>query len=110
MADSPADERRRRRRYFVTKTVRTSAEERRHDGAVKDISGGGVAIQPAAEFEAGTEVEIEIEDMGTFPARVTRIDDDEDLFAVAFEIHEDEEEELVTEITRIHDGIRDEEH
>jgi hypothetical protein len=109
MAETLGDERRRRLRIAVNKAVRTTAEALRHMGTLKDISGAGAAIEPSGNFKVGTEVEIDIEDLGIFPGQVARIAEDDDLFAVAFEIEPEEEDDLVTEITRIHDGIVGEE-
>jgi len=41
--------------------------------------------------------------LGVFPGQVSRTPDD-DLFAVSFDIDEAGEDELVDELTRIHDG------
>ena len=108
MTDSPEKEKRRLTRFPVARTVRTRAAEREHEGRIKDISGSGAAIEPAAQFAAGEEVEVEIEDLGVFPGQVSRTPDD-DLFAVSFDIDEAGEDELVDELTRIHDGIDGEE-
>ncbi len=110
MADAPesGSDKRRHPRYPAKKPTRTVSQERRHQGNLKDISVSGAAITPAAEFETGDLVEVDIEDVGSFTGRVARTLDD-DLFAVAFDIDEDDEEPLLAEITRLHDDLVDEE-
>ena len=102
--DGRGDEKRRHPRYRVRKAARTRSDGQEHGGALKDISASGAAIEPKAEMENGTAVEVEIEDFGTFAARVTRTPED-DFFAVEFEMDEEEEERLISELTQLHDDI-----
>jgi hypothetical protein len=108
MTDSPEKERRRLTRFSVAKSVRTRSAEHEHEGQLKDISGSGAAIGPNVGLETGDEVEVDIEDIGVFPGLVSRTPED-DLFAVAFDIEVADEDDLVDELTRIHDGIIGEE-
>ena len=110
MADAPESgtDKRRHPRYPAKKPTRTVSRERHHKGNLKDISVSGASITPAAEFETGEPVEVDIEDVGSFPGRVARTPDDA-FFAVAFEIDEDDEEPLLAEITRLRDDLLDEE-
>lgn len=108
MTDSPEKERRRLTRFSVAKTVRTRSADNEHEGQLKDISGSGAAIEPSAGLETGADVEVDIEDIGVFPGQVSRTPED-DLFAVAFDIDEAGEDNLVDELTRIHDDILGEE-
>jgi hypothetical protein len=55
-------------------------------------------------MESGTPVEVDIEDFGTFAARVSRTPED-DLFAVEFDMDVEEEDRLISELTQIHDEI-----
>ncbi len=103
-SDGKGEEKRRHRRYRVRKAARTKSADQDHDGALKDISASGAAIEPRAEMESGTPVEVEIEDFGTFAARVTRTPED-DLFAVEFDIDVEEEDQLISGLTQLHDDI-----
>ncbi len=102
-------ERRRHRRYPVSKAVRIRSGTRDQVGRVGDISAGGAAIRPRAGFVVGNEVEVEMEDFGIFPAHVARVSEDDDMFGVEFDIGQDEEDALMSEITRMHDDILQEE-
>ncbi len=110
MADAPESgtDKRRHPRYPANKPTRTVSRDRHHEGTLKDLSVSGASITPAAEFETGDLVEVDIEDVGSFPGRVARTPDD-DLFAIAFDIDEDDEEPLLAEVTRLHDDLVDEE-
>ena len=68
---------------------------------------GGVAIRVQAEIDEETEVELDIENLSDLSGHVRRLLDDG--FAVEFELDEDDEDRLVTEIMEIHDAIRTEE-
>ena len=103
-SDGTGDDQRRHPRYRVRKEARTRSANQNHEGELKDISASGAAIAPSTDLESGTPVEVEIEDFGTFAARVTRTPDD-DLFAVEFDIDEEEEDRLISELTQIHDDI-----
>ena len=100
-------EKRRHPRVSVEKPVRAKAKGREHSGSVTDISVGGVAIRVEAEIDEETEVELDIENLSELSGHVRRLLDDG--FAVEFELDEDDEDRLVTEIMEIHDAIRTEE-
>ncbi len=101
-------ERRRHRRYPAANSTRTKSPSQDHSGALKDISISGATIAPGGEFEMGDVIEIDIDDVGTFPGRISRTAED-DTFAVAFDLDEDDEDSLMDEITRIHEGLLNEE-
>ena len=103
----PGIEKRRHPRVRVEKPVRAKAKGREHSGSVTDISVGGVAIRVQAEIDEETEVELDIENLSDLSGHVRRLLDDG--FAVEFELDEDDEDRLVTEIMEIHDAIRTEE-
>lgn len=107
--DEGGAERRRYPRYRVKKGARTRSETHEHRGAVRDISASGAAIEPKAGMQQGEPVEVDIEDVGVFTARVTRVPDD-DIFAVEFDIDEEEEERLIAELTQLNDDLGGEEH
>ena len=103
-SEGTGGEKRRHQRYRVRKGARTKSAGADHEGALRDISASGAAIEPSVELESGTPVEVDIEDFGTFTARVTRTPD-EDLFAVEFDMDEEEEDRLISELTQLHDDI-----
>ncbi len=104
-SDGTGDEKRRHPRYCVRKAARTKSVDQDHDGALMDISASGAAIEPQTDMESGTPVEVDIEDFGIFAARVSRMPED-DLFAVEFDMDEEDEERLISELTQIHDETR----
>ena len=57
------------------------------EGVLQDISFGGAAIECSAALDAGLSDEIDIEDIGTYPANVVRRIDS-DVVAVRFTITE----------------------
>lgn len=97
-------ERRRHPRYRVRKSTRTRSASQEHRGEVKDISASGAAIEPKAGMQQGAPVEVDIEDFGVFSARVTRVPED-DVFAVEFDLGEEEEERLIAELTHLNENI-----
>ena len=101
-------EKRRHERFAVDRKARTISGDSVYDGKVVDISASGAAIEPDAGLEAGDEVEIEFDDLGHFAGRIARTVDDE-LFAVAFDLDGDDEDDLLAELRQIHDGISQEE-
>jgi len=102
-------ERRRHSRFPIRRAVQTRGNSKEHHGKSRNISASGVAVEPTAWMNAGDAVEVDIEDLGVFQGTVTRIPDNEDFFAIAFESDDLDEDELVSELTRIHDDIAIEE-
>jgi hypothetical protein len=103
--DMPDQERRRRRRYKVDKpvTIRDGSDE--HNGRLTDISSGGAAVnaeETDSHFDDEQSLELELDDFGTLPGNVVRTLDDG--FAVEFDLDEDGEERLISEITGIEFG------
>lgn len=93
-------ERRRGKRYKVDKavTIRDGAEQR--NGRLKDISAGGAAISADdvdAFIDDDQELELELDDFGTLAGNVVRTLDDG--FAMEFDLDEEGEEQLISEIT-----------
>jgi hypothetical protein len=99
--DDNGGDKRRHPRYRVAKRVRATTGELEHEGVLLNISGSGAAIEPGAEVERGDEVELDIEDIGALPGRVVRSVED-DLFAVEFDIDEEDEARLLSELTQRH--------
>lgn len=103
------DERRRHRRHAIVKNVRTRHNSKEHKGQTKDISASGIAIEPHPELVLGDKVEVDIEELGVFTGKVSRSTEENNFFAVSFDTDEYEEDELLSELTRIHDDIASEE-
>lgn len=100
-------EKRRHPRITISKFVRTRDNVEAFDGTLKDISASGAAIDVDAKFEENFPVDLEIEDMGRFTGRVARSFDDG--LAVHFELDEEEQKRLISEIEGQEDAIRMEE-
>ncbi len=108
--NSSRNERRRHTRHPISKPVRTKDKIREYPGKTKNISGSGVAIEPNAEMDHDGPVEVEIEDVGTFSGRVSRSSEEDDLYAVSFDFDKYEQEQLIADLTEMHDDIVREEN
>ena len=100
-------DRRRHQRLSISKPVRARWGAQEHDGATRDISASGAALQLEAQFEDEGLVELDIKDMSHLSGHVARLFDDG--FAVEFDIDPDEEERLVGEIKQIYNATKVEE-
>ncbi|MBG04416.1 MAG: hypothetical protein CMM59_10120 [Rhodospirillaceae bacterium] len=80
-------ERRKHRRFEISKRVTIIHGDLEIEGVLQDISVGGAAIECSAALDAGLSYEIDIEDIGTYPANVVRRIDS-DVVAVRFTITE----------------------
>ncbi|MDD9905866.1 MAG: PilZ domain-containing protein [Rhodospirillaceae bacterium] len=99
-------ERRRQTRYKIDKpvTIRDGADQ--HTGRLSDISSGGAAVSAIDDdtvFDEDQALELELDDVGRLPGNVVRTLDDG--FAMAFDLDEEGEEQLITEITGIRSGM-----
>lgn len=98
-------ERRRHKRYKVNKPVKIRGGANEGNGLLTDISSSGAAInsqEPESLYEDDQELELELEDFGVLPGSVVRTLDDG--FAMAFDLDEEGEEMLITEITGFQSG------
>ena len=96
-------DKRRHRRVSVAKSVQARTDSRQIQGSVKDISASGVALSVDAEVENESQVELDIEDLSPLSGTVARSYDDG--FAVEFDLDEEEEDRLLSELTELHDTI-----
>lgn len=99
-------ERRRQTRYKVDKPVTIRDGEDQHTGRLSDISSGGAAVSAVDDdtvFDEDQSLELELDDFGCLPGNVVRTLDDG--FAMAFDVDEEGEEQLITEITGIRSGM-----
>jgi len=105
MSDSgKATDLRRHPRVTITKRVSARDNVQAIDGTLKDISASGAAINVAADFEDDFPVELEIEDMGQFSGRVAR--SFEDGLAVNFDLDEDDERRLISDLEELNEAIQ----
>ncbi len=102
-------ERRRHRRHAIVRKVRTRHNSKEHEGRTKDISAGGIAVEPHVNMGSGDAVEVDIDDLGVFPGMVARTTEGNDFFVISFDADGYDEEDLISELTRIHDDIETEE-
>ena len=98
--DIPAD-RRRHRRFAVSKSISFIADAQEYEGAVRNISAGGAAVETDASVEEGRLVELAIEDLRQLAGRVARAFDNG--LAVEFDISPEEQERLIAEIMQVPD-------
>ncbi len=108
-AGNKGAERRRHTRHAIVRKVRTRHNSKEHEGRTRDISAGGIAVEPHVDVEHGDAVEVEIDDLGVFPGMVARAAEGNDFFAVTFDTDGYDEDNLISELTRIHDDIKTEE-
>lgn len=102
-------ERRRHRRHAIVRKVRTRHNSKEHEGRTKDISAGGIAIEPHVDMGSGDAVEVDIDDLGVFSGMVARATGDGDSFAITFDADGYDKDDLIFELTQIHDDIATEE-
>ena len=95
---------RRHRRVNVSKSFQAKTESRNYQGSVTDISASGAALSVDADVaQDEVLVELDIEDMSPLSGIVARAYDDG--FAVEFDLDEEEEARLLSELTELHDII-----
>ncbi|MCG8511098.1 MAG: PilZ domain-containing protein [Rhodospirillales bacterium] len=73
------------------------------NGAVADISAGGVAIRTVEVLEIGQEVNLEIEGMSTVRGHVMRTL--ENGFVVSLDLDDDERDQFLAEVMQIQNNI-----
>ncbi len=98
-------EQRRHPRYVISKPCRVTAGGRDFRCRLKDISAGGAAIKWRTRIEAGAEIEVDMGDIGAYPATVVRVQEDEGVVAVRFVLDDAAQERLTAEITKIFQGM-----
>jgi hypothetical protein len=101
-------ERRRHPRFPIDKNLVAETEDGRFSGRLKDISATGAGVyldeSPDGALDAGDDVSLDIDDLGTFEGHVagpTRFD----LIPVTFDNDEEEQDELIAEIMKFHSGM-----
>jgi hypothetical protein len=99
-------ERRSHERVKVDRAVTIRDGSEMHDGVLMDISSSGAALSlddDDYEFESDQDLELEMEEFGILSGNVVRTLDDG--FAMAFDLDEDGEERLITEISGFRSGL-----
>jgi len=97
-------ERRHNQRFDIERTLRAVANGELRLGRVKEVSAASAAIYLDQPLEEGTEITLDIEDLGSFSGRVTGPPRD-GLVAVKFDLDEEEEDHLIAEIMRIYNKV-----
>ncbi len=108
--DPKGEEKRQYPRVPTDRTAAVSDGERRHKGRVTDISAGGAAVNLKSDIEdfdhsleAGNFVEVEMEGLMPLQGHVARTIDDG--IAIAFDIDDDEQEDLIDAIMSGNAGL-----
>ncbi len=99
------NERRQNQRFDIERTLRAVANGELRLGRVKEVSATSAAIHLDQPLEEGTEITLDIEDLGTFSGRVAGPPRD-GLVPIKFDIDEKEEDRLIAEIMRIYNKIK----
>jgi c-di-GMP-binding flagellar brake protein YcgR len=93
------EERRRHQRFPMMKGLNAKTGRGRYPGRLKDISAGGAGVYLVESLDAGEDITLEIDDLGTHAGHVvgpTRYD----LIPIAFDNDEEEQDELIAEIMK----------
>jgi len=97
-------DRRNHQRFDIERTLRAVANGELRLGRVKEISAKSVAIHLDQPLDEGTEITLDIEDLGSFSGRVSGPPRN-GLVPVSFDIDEKEEDHLIAEIMKIYNGM-----
>ena len=89
------------RKFEISKRVTIIRGDLEIKGVLQDISVGGAAIECSAALDAGLSDEIDIQDIGTYPANVVRRIDS-DVVAVRFTITEALAVRMAARIAAVH--------
>ncbi|MBC8337426.1 MAG: PilZ domain-containing protein [Rhodospirillales bacterium] len=95
------DERRINQRFDIERTLRAVANGELRLGRLTEVSAGSAAIHLDKDLEVGTEITLDIEDLGSYKGHVAGPPRD-GLVPVKFDIDEHEEDHLIAEIMRVY--------
>lgn len=90
-------------RVDIPKSAKANADEASVEGAVGDVSAGGILLRTDDKLELGQEVLLEIEDMSPVSGKVSRVT--ECGFVVALELPRDAEDKFLAEVMQIQNNI-----
>lgn len=102
--DEFADDRRIHQRFDIERTLRAVANGELRLGRVKEVSASSAAIHLDQPLEEGTEITLDIEDLGSFSGRVAGPPRD-GLVPVKLDMDEKAEDHLIAEIMKIYNGM-----
>ncbi len=109
-SDADGPDKRRHERFALDRGAQVRDGERRRRGRLRDISGGGAAMAMESELERfdqdlsnGDFVEVDVEGLMPMQGQVARTFDDG--LAVAFDLDDDEQGELIDAIMSGHAGL-----
>ena len=97
-------ERRLNQRFDIERTLRAVANGELRLGRVTEVSAASAAIHLDQPLEEGTEITLDIEDLGSFSGHVVGPPRD-GLVPVKFDLDEKEEDHLIAEIMRIYNSM-----
>ncbi len=100
----PGKERRRHRRFPIDRALSARTKNGRRRGRLKDISAGGAGIMLDDALDAGDDVTLDIDDLGTHAGHVAG-PSRYDLIPIAFDNDEEDQELLIAEIMRCQSGM-----
>ncbi len=99
MTNIAEDNRREHRRILVSKPATVSNEGQEFAGRILNISLGGAGIRLDVQLLDNTHITVNIENVGTIPAKVVR--QMQDGVGVKFELSEEKEKLFIQQITEI---------
>ena len=102
------DDRRIYPRVEIDRDVQARLQEDIVEGAIGDVSAGGIALRTDTQLEIGQEISLEIEGMSLVTGRVSRALDDG--FVVQLALEPDEQDRFLAEVMQIQNGIGNDEN
>ncbi|MBL6945388.1 MAG: PilZ domain-containing protein [Rhodospirillales bacterium] len=90
-------------RVDIEKDANGNAGDVLIEGAVADVSVGGIALRTDADLEIGQEIVLEIEDMSPVTGSVSRATDSG--FVVALDLSGDAEDKFIAEVMKIQNDL-----
>lgn len=95
-------------RVEIDRGARAHQQDDIVEGAIGDVSAGGVALRTDTQLEIGQEVSLEIEGMSMVTGRVSRAL--EDGFVVQLALEPDEQDRFLAEVMQIQNDITGQEN
>jgi len=91
-------------RLDMEKTLRAVANGELRLGRVKDVSAGGAVVYLDQPLDEGTEITLDIEDLGSYTGTVSGAARD-GLVPIKFQLDQEAEDHLVAEIMRAYNNM-----
>lgn len=102
--DELTDERRVHQRFDIERTLRAVANGELRLGRITEVSASSAAIHLDQPLEVGTEITLDIEDLGSYTGRVAGPPRD-GLVPIKFDMDEEAEDHLIAEIMKIYNDM-----